>query len=70
MAILRIKELRAMSDKELEEKLNELSLELMLLREKIKAGGAVENSGKIREIKRTIARILTIKRERELGTRR
>ncbi|MCX8204070.1 MAG: 50S ribosomal protein L29 [Candidatus Nezhaarchaeota archaeon] len=66
MAILRVKELRKMSPEERSKKLNELYAELRKLKAKAAAGGALESPGRLREIKRTIARILTIQREEEL----
>jgi len=66
VAILRVKEIRKMKPEERVEKLNELYAELRKLRAKVAAGGAVENPGRIRELKRAIARILTIQREEEL----
>jgi ribosomal protein L29 len=33
----------------------------------IKAGGTVENPARIRELRKTIARIMTIEHERKLG---
>lgn len=56
MAILKSKDIKKMSDKEKENKLNELRLEL------IKANVAANKTGKIkiREIKRTIAKFLTL----------
>jgi large subunit ribosomal protein L29 len=41
-------------------KLNELMTELSRLRTTVSSGGTVENPSRIREIRRTIARILTI----------
>ncbi len=64
MVILRSKEIRKMTDEEVEGKLNELRLELAKKKAQVIVGGAPENAGKIREIKKTIARILTIKKER------
>ena len=57
MAILRSKEISKMSDKEGEEKLKELKMEL------IRANVAANKSGKIKikAIRRTIARLLTFK---------
>lgn len=62
-----LKELRSKSDEELIEELQELKTELRNLRTKIRSGGAVEKPGQIRNIKRTIARILTILQERRRG---
>jgi large subunit ribosomal protein L29 len=48
---------------EREKKLAELRTELVKLRTSVKSGGNVENVGRIRELKRTIARILTVTRK-------
>jgi large subunit ribosomal protein L29 len=61
---VKAKEIRKMKYEELEKKLNELRLELAKERAQIKAGGSVKNPGKIKQIKRSIARILTIKKEK------
>lgn len=63
MAIIKMKKMREMNNKELEEKLNELKLELSkeLATSNI---GTVKNPGRIKEIKKTIARILTIRSEK------
>jgi len=60
MAILRSKEIHKMSDKEREEKLKELRLEL------IKANVAANKTGKIKinEIRKTIAKLLTLKAQK------
>jgi len=55
MAILRSKEIKNMSNEEVENKLKDLKIELM----KAKA----QKGKKIKEIKRTIARILTLKQK-------
>lgn len=65
MAILRMKEIRNMSREEREKKLAELRSELTRLRIMVKAGGAVEKPARIREIRRTIARILTVNNEED-----
>ena len=64
MAILRIKELREMNEKDLDKKLNELKLELAKEKANINIGASVTSPGRIKEIKRTIARIETIKKEK------
>jgi large subunit ribosomal protein L29 len=63
MPIVRMRELKLMTPEELEKKLTEFRTELVKLRAMSKAGGAVENPSRIREIRRTIARILTIQKE-------
>jgi len=62
---LKAREIRAMSREEREKKLKELRLELMKLRMQSQLG-TLENPGKIKAIRKTIARILTINREEEL----
>jgi len=58
MAILRAKDILKMSEREIEEKIKGLRMELIKNRVNAKKGGKL----KIREIKRTIARALTINR--------
>ena len=65
MPILRKKEIREMKDEKRKEKLRELRVELGKLKTTIEAGGNIENPSKIKEIRRTIARVLTISRERK-----
>ncbi len=65
MAILRTKEIRKMNDKKLDEQLKELRLELSKERANIHIGASVTSPGKLNEIRKTIARILTIRREKE-----
>ncbi|MEE9593958.1 MAG: 50S ribosomal protein L29 [Candidatus Hydrothermarchaeales archaeon] len=60
MAILRSDEINDMDSKEMEEKVFELRNELLRERSKVASGGAPDNPGRVKEIKRTIARILTI----------
>jgi large subunit ribosomal protein L29 len=59
LPILRKREIRQLLPEEREKKLTELRTELTKLRTSVKAGGNVENVGRIRELRRTIARILT-----------
>ena len=59
MPILRKREIRQLLPEEREKKLAELRTELTKLKTSVKAGGNVDNVGRIRELKRTIARILT-----------
>jgi large subunit ribosomal protein L29 len=44
-------------------RLGELKTELLRLNTMIKAGGTIENPARVRELRKTIARILTIERE-------
>jgi large subunit ribosomal protein L29 len=64
--IKELKELRSMSDEELLKELNNLRAEYRDLMTKIATGGAVEKPTRARNIRRRIARILTILRERKV----
>ena len=63
MVIIRSSEIRKMSDKEIDKKLEELRLDLSKKKAQILVGGAPENAGKIKEIRKTVARIKTIRNE-------
>lgn len=65
MAILRSKEIWEMEIEDIQEKLNELKAELAKNISKSSAAGINENPGKIRELKRTIARVLTIMNQKQ-----
>ena len=62
---LKPNEIRKMGREERLKKLEELRTELIRLRLQAETG-TLDNPGKIRAIKKTIARILTINREEEL----
>lgn len=62
---MKVKDIRDMSAIELDQKLSNLKDELFNLRFQL-ATGQLENPVRIREVKKTIARIKTIQREREL----
>jgi large subunit ribosomal protein L29 len=64
MAIFRIDEIRNMSEEEIAEELSKLESDLIRERGIVVAGGAPEKPGRIRDIRRTIARIKTVQRER------
>ena len=70
MAIYKSKDLRGMSNEELNEKLEQLKTELSKERGSVSSGTKAENPGKIREIRKTIARIHTIKKEKEVQTKK
>jgi len=63
MAILRIKEIIAMSPADKTKKLGELRAELSRMKTMVRAGGSVENPTRIHELRKTIARILTIENQ-------
>jgi large subunit ribosomal protein L29 len=58
MSIIKTKEISKMSEKDIDEKIKELKMELMKNRVGTSKGGKI----KTREIKRTIARLLTVNR--------
>ncbi|MHC1631363.1 MAG: 50S ribosomal protein L29 [Methanotrichaceae archaeon] len=64
MAIFKVEELRNMSPEELADELNKLQDELIRERGIVVTGGAPENPGRIKELKRTIAKIKTVQQER------
>ncbi len=61
---MNVKEIRDMSNEQLLKSLDEAKKELFDLRFQ-KATGTVENPMRIRELKKSIARILTVLKERE-----
>lgn len=69
MPILRLKDISDMSSEERTKKLSELRAELARLRTMVRAGGAVENPARMKELRKTIAQILTIENENKLGLR-
>lgn len=52
-----------MSSENRKEKVAELQTELVRLKTMVKAGGSIENPSRIRELRKTIARLLTIENE-------
>jgi large subunit ribosomal protein L29 len=66
---MRPRQLRDLTDEELQRRLEETRQELFNLRFQ-SATGALENSARLRLAKREIARILTIKNERESAMER
>jgi large subunit ribosomal protein L29 len=70
MPILRMKEITSMTSEDRTKKLGELRTELSRIRTMISAGGAIENPTRVRELRRTIAQILTVENEQKLGIRK
>ena len=70
MPILRLKDIRGMPSEDRDKKVSELKAELARLKTMVRAGGAVENPARIRELRKTIAKILTIENEDKLGLRK
>ena len=63
MAALKVKQLRETKPEDLTKKLSELRLELLKEQGNVKMGRATKNPGKIKELRKAIARTLTIKKE-------
>ena len=62
---MKAKEIKLMSELELDNKSAELKKELMKINSQIAIGTLPKSPGKIGEMKRTIARILTIKNNKQ-----
>lgn len=63
---MKIQDIREMTTSELEDKVYELKGNLMTLRFQHKSG-ELDNGKKITEIRKSIAKVLTVLRERELS---
>jgi large subunit ribosomal protein L29 len=63
MAILRLKDMREMSSEQRLDKVNELRTELARLKTMVAAGGSIDNPTQIHEMRKTIARLLTVESE-------
>ncbi len=63
MPILRMDEIRDMDTEGRQERLQELRTELVKIKTMIRAGGSVENPGRVKALRKTIARILTVMNE-------
>ena len=63
---MKASEIRELSDNELQEKAQELKGELFNLRFQM-ATGQLDNTNRLKEVRRSIARVKTIMRERELA---
>ena len=60
---MKIKEIQGMSKEELDNKLEELKKELMKINAQIATGTTPKSPGNVTQIKKTIARISTIKKQ-------
>ena len=65
MSLLRSSEIRAMNDEELDKTIKDTKSDLMHEKGLASMGGAPPNPGKIKALRKIIARLLTIKHERE-----
>jgi large subunit ribosomal protein L29 len=70
MPILRLKEMRSMSPEDRTKRLGELRTEFVRLKTMVRAGGTVENPARMKDLRRAIAKLLTVEREEELGLRK
>ncbi len=61
MSLIKKSELKALNIQAIDEKVSEFNKELMRLNTQRAVGTAIENSGRIRLLNRTIARLLTVK---------
>ena len=66
MIKIRAKDLRQLKDAELESKFKELKKELLKINAQISTRTPPESPGRVKQIKKTIARILTIFKEKKL----
>ena len=65
MPILRKRDINQMLPEERTKKITELIAELTSIRTSVKAGGTVENPARIRELRKTVARLLTSQNARK-----
>lgn len=61
---MKAKELKIMNELDLENKMIELKKELMKINSQIAIGTLPKSPGKVKEMKRTIAKILTLKNQK------
>jgi len=62
---MKIKEIRNMTDKDLKTKLDELKKELIKVNAQVATGTVPKSPGQIKQIKKAIAKILTIQNEKQ-----
>jgi large subunit ribosomal protein L29 len=67
MPVIRVKEIRDMSSEDRTKKLGEFRTELLRLKTMIRAGGTVENPARVKELRKAIAKMLTVEHEQKLG---
>jgi len=65
---MKANEIRELTTAEIEQKVQSLKEELFNLRFQL-ATGQLENTARLREVRKSIARMKTIERERELGVK-
>ena len=67
MPIIRLKDIRGLSSEDRKKRITELQTELVRLRTMTKAGGSIENTARIKELRKAIARIFTIEHEAQIA---
>lgn len=70
MPILRLKEIRDLSSEDRVARLEDFRTELVRLKTMIGAGGTIENTARVRQLRKVIAKILTIEHEEKLEANR
>jgi len=63
LPVVRMKEVRDMTSEQRQQKLEELRTELSKMRTLINAGGSVENPGRVRALRKSIAQLKTVMNE-------
>jgi large subunit ribosomal protein L29 len=66
MAEAKVKELTGLPEKELKSRIEELKSDLIKASAQVATGTAPKNTSEIRDIKRSIAKILTVIRQKQL----
>ena len=63
------KDLRTLSNEELNNRLLEFRKELLKLSVEVSSGANPSSPGKIKQVKKSVARVLTLLKEKELGVK-
>ena len=66
MAIIKKRQLKELKNEDISARIHELRLELAKERSQIAIGGSASNTGRVSEIRKTIAKLLTEKNKREV----
>ena len=66
MAIIKKRQMKELSNNDLKARLQELRLELAKEKAQIAVGGTASNTGRVGELKRTVAKLLTEINKREV----
>ncbi len=62
---MKIKEIRSMDKKGLDDKLVELKKELIKLNAQVAVGASIKNPGQVKKVKKSIARVLSVAEEKK-----